>query len=96
MPVSAVFRPFDALLGWGRHAEPVYHRFSNAEEADEVERSGELWGAPPRNIFASSIPCVKAYAGRLRRAVRGTSSRLRFGRHTPRRSSAGGWREHRE
>jgi hypothetical protein len=65
MPISAVFRPFSTLLGWGPHAEPVYHRFSGPEEADEVERSGELWGAPPRNIFASSIPCVKAYAGRL-------------------------------
>jgi len=30
-----------------------------------VERTGELWGAPPRNIYRSSIPCVKAYAGRL-------------------------------
>ena len=65
MPISAVFEPFDALLGRSRHAGLVYHRFSDAEEADEVERTGELWGAPPRNIYASSIPCVKAYAGRL-------------------------------
>jgi hypothetical protein len=69
MPISAVFRPFDAvlgpLLGRDRETEPVYHRFSGPEEADKVQRTGELWGAPPRNIFASSIPCVKAYAGRL-------------------------------
>jgi hypothetical protein len=44
---------------------PVYHRFGPREEAEQVERTGELWGAPPRNIFQSSIPCVKAYAGPL-------------------------------
>lgn len=65
MPISAVFRPFASLPGLGRLAGPVYHRFSGTEEADEVKRTGELWGAPPRNIYASSIPCVKAYAGRL-------------------------------
>lgn len=51
--------------------EPVYHRYADAEEAERVERSGEVWGAPPRNTFASDIPCVKAYAGRLPEGGRG-------------------------
>jgi hypothetical protein len=51
--------------------EPVYHRYADEKEAARVERSGEVWGLPPRNTFASDIPCVKAYAGRLPRGGRG-------------------------
>jgi hypothetical protein len=47
-------------------SQPVYHRFGNLTEAEQVKRSGELWGAPPRHIYKSSIPCVKAYAGPLK------------------------------
>lgn len=45
---------------------PVYHRFADRSEMERVARSGELWGEPPRNIYQSSIPCVKAYAGPLK------------------------------
>lgn len=51
--------------------EPVYHRFGSPDEAEQVKRSGELWGAPPRHIYRSDIPCVKAYAGPLQSAGSG-------------------------
>jgi hypothetical protein len=47
-------------------SQPVYHRFADRDEVERVKRSGELWGKPPRNIYQSDIPCVKAYAGPLR------------------------------
>jgi RHS repeat-associated protein len=50
---------------------PLYHRYADAGEAREVRRSGELWGGPPRNIYASDIPQVKAYTGPLPEGAKG-------------------------
>ena len=70
MTLSAILGPFKGLkLPSGKRSEherkPIYHRHSGREEAEEVARSGELWGAPPRNVFRSDIPCVKAFADGL-------------------------------
>ena len=47
-----------------------YYRTFRPEEDPEgtirlIEGSGQLWGAPARNTFASHFPKVKAYAGPL-------------------------------
>jgi hypothetical protein len=43
-----------------------FHRLNDPPEViRKILESGELWGKPPRNIFQSDIPTVKAYAGRL-------------------------------
>lgn len=45
---------------------PLYHRLASTTQTPEhaalQERSGELWGRPPRG---SDIPAVKAYRGPL-------------------------------
>lgn len=67
MVFASIRGAFAALKkGAAREDVPVYHRLAGLEEAEEVKRSGELWGAPPRNIFRSDIPCVKAFAGGLK------------------------------
>jgi uncharacterized protein RhaS with RHS repeats len=50
---------------------PVYHRLAGADEARIVQASGELWGAPARNTYASDIPKAKAYTGPLPEGARG-------------------------
>jgi len=72
MTLAAIFGPFKGFKPPSanrpaHNRRPIYHRHSSREEAEEVARSGELWGAPPRNIFRSDIPCVKAFAGGLDR-----------------------------
>jgi hypothetical protein len=42
-----------------------FWRAASLDEIDAVLASSEVWGSPPRNIFASNIPKVKAWAGRL-------------------------------
>jgi RHS repeat-associated protein len=43
-----------------------FHHFAKSEETvKKIQNSGELWGAPPRNIYASDIPAVKAFYGPL-------------------------------
>ncbi len=41
------------------------------EIIQKILDSGELWGAPPRNIFQSNIPKVKAYRGELPDGLQG-------------------------
>jgi hypothetical protein len=59
------------LFRRGSDEPAVYHRYADEDEAALVETSGEVWGLPPRNTFASDIPCVKAYAGRIPAGGRG-------------------------
>ena len=44
---------------------------SNVEVIEEIRRTGELRGRPRRQIYASDIPAVKAYVGRLPIGYRG-------------------------
>jgi hypothetical protein len=44
----------------------TYHRLGDSPEiVEKIKESGELWGRPPRNTFASEIPKAKAYDGSL-------------------------------
>jgi RHS repeat-associated protein len=44
----------------------IYHRLNDPPDVvAKVKESGELWGAPPRNTYASDIPKAKAYDGPL-------------------------------
>lgn len=50
---------------------PFYRVGDSPEVVREILKSGELWGTPPRNIFRSNIPKVKAYRGELPRGAKG-------------------------
>jgi hypothetical protein len=65
---------FSSLFGKGKSGlsgETVYHRFCDLLELEQVRANGEVWGTPPRNIFKSDIPCVKAFVGELPAMSRG-------------------------
>ena len=45
---------------------PTYHRLGGSSvEISAIRASGQLRGGPPRNIYQSDIPAVKAYPGPL-------------------------------
>jgi len=49
-----------------------FHRLGDSPDTvTKILTSGELWGAPPRNIFASDIPAAKAYVGPLPPGAKG-------------------------
>ena len=56
-------------------AETIYgpfHRLGDtAKTLERILASGELWGKPPRGIFASDIPAAKAFPGPLPPGARG-------------------------
>ena len=47
----------------------IYHRVQSKTQTIEIarlqEKNLEIWGSPPRNIYFSDIPKVKAYVGSL-------------------------------
>jgi hypothetical protein len=48
-----------------------YYRADPPDVIDQVVKSGELWGRPPRNFNASDFPKAKAYLGALPKGVVG-------------------------
>jgi hypothetical protein len=52
-------------------ADTVHHRRCGPEEVKRVESTGEVWGAAPRHIHRSDLPCVKAFVGPLPPGARG-------------------------
>jgi RHS repeat-associated protein len=53
-------------------SERIYHRLGDSLDAvNKIYQTGELWGAPARNIYQSDIPKVKANWGPLQPGEQG-------------------------
>lgn len=50
----------------------IYHRGEeDLATVLSIRDSGELWGRPARNIYASNLPCVKAHWGPIDKDFKG-------------------------
>jgi hypothetical protein len=53
----------------------TYYRLESpsqtSETAERQQNTLEIWGSPPRNMYQSDIPKVKAYEGKLPEGKRG-------------------------
>ena len=67
-----------------------FHRrtYIDPTENEKVSASGQLWGRPRRNIYAGSIPAVKAWDGPLPQGIVGLEF---FSDVAPDPSGAPGW-----
>ncbi len=74
-PQAVETNPGDIRNAAPARAQPVYgpfHRLGvTVETLKKILASGELWGRPPRGIFASDIPAAKAFPGPLPPGERG-------------------------